>query len=210
MQLKDFNELDEIQVYNRGDRVKVANRKGPWQEVSIMLHYEREIDTAGFKKFLKDAQQAFLKYLGQTSGNLEDLMPWKVLGKKWHLSRKGFPTGQRVAWDPTVLEGLVDALLAASPEATVDWTGQQTVTVEPVGMANGWVTLNTKRRSGIDLNCTIAAGQIALGRIAEFGGEREITVGRKGQEMLRIRFDAVEQITPALKVFLKELAKAGN
>ena len=210
LQLKDFNELDEIQVYNRGDRVKVANRKGPWQEVSIMLHYEREIDTAGFKKFLKDAQQAFLKYLGQTSGNLEDLMPWKVLGKKWHLSRKGFPTGQRVAWDPTVLEGLVDALLAASPEATVDWTGQQTVTVEPVGMANGWVTLNTKRRSGIDLNCTIAAGQIALGRIAEFGGEREITVGRKGQEMLRIRFDAVEQITPALKVFLKELAKAGN
>ncbi len=207
LQLKDFNELDEIQVYNRGDRVKVANRKGPWQEISIMLHYEREIDTVGFKKFLKEAQQAFLKYVGQTSGNLEDLMPWKVLGKKWHLSRKGFPTGQRVAWDPAVLEGLVDTLLAAAPETAVDWTGQQTVTISSASAENSWVTLNTKRRAGIDLTCTIPAGQVALGRIAEFGSEREITVGRKGQELLRIRFDSVEQIVPAKKLF-EELARS--
>ena len=204
LQLQDFNELDEIQVYNRGDRVKIANRKGPWQEVSIMLHYEREIETAGFRNFLKEAQQAFLKFTGQASLNLEDLTPWKVLGKKWHLSRKGFPTGQRVAWDPAVLEGLVEMLVAASPKAIVDWTGQQTVTVQLTGSESAGATLHTKRRGGIDLVLTNPAGQVALGRIAAFGSEQEITVGRQGQETLRIRFDAVEQITKELRVFFKE------
>ena len=208
LQLKDFNELDEIQVYNRGDRVKVANRKGPWQEVSITLHWHKEIDTAGFRKFLKDAQQAFLKFVGQTSGNLEDLMPWKVLGKKWHLSRKGFPTGQRVAWDPAVLEALVGLLEQSLPGAVVDWTGQQTVSVQPAGGAASWAVVTTKRRAGLDLTLTNPAGKVALGRIAEFGSEREITVGRQGQETVRIRFDDIEQINPDFRDFLKDSARA--
>lgn len=210
LNLKDFNELDEVQVYNRGDRVKVANRKGPWQEVSIMLHYQSEIETPGFKKFLKEAQQAFLKYSTHVSLNLDDLTPWKVLGKKWHLSRKGFPTGQRVAWDPAVLEGLADMLQAASAGATVDWTGQQTVSVQLNGDDTAWATLHTKRRAGIDLALQNPAGQVALGRIAEFGTEQEITVGRKGQELVSIRFDAMDQLTPALKAFFKEHAKASR
>lgn len=173
-----------------------------------MLHYHKEIDTAGFKKFLKEAQQAFVKYTGQASLNLEDLTPWKVLGKKWHLSRKGFPTGQRVAWDPAVLEGLVDMLVAAAPNSTVDWTGQQTVSVQANGGDSAWATINTKRRSGLDLAFLVPAGQVALGRIAEFGAEREISVGRKGQETVSFRFDAIEQLTPQLKAFFKEQAKA--
>ena len=206
LQLQDLNELDEIQVYNRGERAKATNRKGPWQEVSITLHYYKEFDTPGFRKFLKEAQQAFLKYTGRSSLNLEELTPWKVLGKKWHLSRKGFPTGQRVAWDPAVLEGLVEILVAALPKAAIDWTGQQTVTVQPTGSDTTWATLHTKRRGGIDLVFTNPAGQVALGRIASFGSEQEITVGRNGLETVRIRFDAVEQVSPELRSFFEEHA----
>ena len=173
----------------------------------MTLHWHKEIDTAGFRKFLKDAQQAFLKFVGQSAGNLEDLMPWKVLGKKWHLSRKGFPTGQRVAWDPSVLEALVEMLEQSLPEAVVDWTGQQTVSVQPQGTTTTWAVVTTKRRAGLDLTLTNPAGKVALGRIAEFGSEREITVGRQGQETVRIRFDAIDQINPDLKAFLKESAR---
>jgi excinuclease ABC subunit A len=112
LNLTPLDELDEIQVYGRGPRVQAVNRSGPWQEVSITLHWHKEMNKPAFRQFLKEAQAAFLKTTSDAGGSIEDKMPWKVLGKKWHLSRKGFPTNQRVAWQPEVLERLVEILEA--------------------------------------------------------------------------------------------------
>src|SRR4029077_7531319 len=103
---KPLDDRDELAVYGRGDRVRVKNLKGPWQEVTVTVHWLREIDTPEFRAFLKRAVADYQQHTKAEPLKIEELTPWKVLGKKWHLSRKGFPSGKRVNWEPDVLEKL--------------------------------------------------------------------------------------------------------
>ena len=47
-------------------------------------------------------------------------MPWKVLGRKWHLLRKGFPSGKRVAWTAETLDKLFDLLMDVGADFAPD------------------------------------------------------------------------------------------
>ena len=70
-----------------------------------------------------------------------------------------------------------------------------------------WAAVHTKRRHGIDLSLFNESGRVALGRIAEFGKEREIAPSRNGRDQIDIRFDRAEQIaSKSLAAFLKEHA----
>ena len=104
--LKPLNDMDDIEAYGRGPRVKCKNLRGPWQEVQIDAHSWEEIDTPEFWSFLKRAVAGFQKFAERVGTKPEDVMPWKVLGQKWHLSRKGFPPGKKPVWKPEVLEEL--------------------------------------------------------------------------------------------------------
>jgi excinuclease ABC subunit A len=207
LDLKTLDDLDEIPVYGRGERVRIRKLKGPWQEVAVTVHWLREIETLEFREFLKTACRAYLNETGRAELNPNDLTPWKVLGRKWHLSRKGFPSGKRVAWEPELLDKLFDVLLEAAPKARVDWGNKQVVYFRRAEGDDVWAAVNTKRRGGIDLSLLNEPGAVALGRIAEFGKEREITPARNGREAVHIRFVKASQVTSAsLKQFLREHA----
>jgi excinuclease ABC subunit A len=207
--LQSLDDLDELPIYGRSGRVRVKNDKGPWQEVTLTVHWLREIDTPAFTRFLLRAVESYLQQVRQAALNLEDLTPWKVLGRKWHLSRKGFPSGKRVPWEPEVIERLAEVLEGTLEAAQIDWTNQQVVYVRPAESAEVWAAMHTKRRGGVDLTLTVPAGRFALGRIAELGCEREITPARNGKETISIRFDRPEQVThPALLDLLAESATA--
>ncbi len=205
--LTPLDDLDEIPVYGRGDRVKIRSLPGPWQEVQITVHWLKDVETSAFREFLR---QAIAGYRGQTtveSLNLDDLTPWKILGRKWHLMRKGFPSGKRVVWKPEVLEGLEALLRQTFPDAAWDWTGKQTVAVSLNGRDKPIATLTTKRREGLDLQLSMEAETFALGRIAGLGMRREIRPERDGRESVHIRFTTVDQATsPELLGFFREFA----
>jgi c(7)-type cytochrome triheme protein len=55
-----------------------------------------EVDTPAFWKFVDAAIAGFGKFADRVRQNPEDIMPWKVLGQKWHFARKGFPPGKTV------------------------------------------------------------------------------------------------------------------
>src|SRR4029077_1634463 len=93
---KPLDDRDELAVYGRGNRVRVKNLKGPWQEVTVTVHWHREIETPAFRAFLAKAISSYLGRMQAAPLKIDELTPWKVLGKKWHLSRKGFPSGKRV------------------------------------------------------------------------------------------------------------------
>ncbi|MBL8850854.1 MAG: ATP-binding cassette domain-containing protein, partial [Planctomycetaceae bacterium] len=203
--LTPLDDLDELPVYGRGDRVKVKNAKGPFQEVTISVHWKREVDTPAFRAFLKEACEAYFALVERAALNPDDLSPWKVLGRKWHLSRKGFPSHKRVAWEPEVLDELVAALEKAFPNGRYDWSNKQVVYVFAGDSEQPWAELHTKRRGGIDLTLLGEPGKFALGRIATLGAEREVAAHRSGREAVWIRIDAIEQVrAPALREFLVE------
>ena len=206
LKLRPLDDIDEIPVYGRGDRVTVKNQKGPWQEVAITVHWLKEIDTPEFWEFLKSAIESFKERTEHVSLNPEDLTPWKVLGKKWHLSRKGFPSNKRVAWKPEVLEKLITVLEEVHADAEIDWTNRQMVHYRHKKKSPYWAMIHTKRRPGLELFIYANPGDITLGQIADFGKEREISPNRDGREYARIQFTTVGQLnSKKLKNFLKKM-----
>ena len=117
--LKPLNDLDEIEAYGRGPRVKCKNLRGPWQEVQIDAHSWAEIDTPEFWSFVERAVAGFDKFTERVQQKPEDVMPWTVLGQKWHLSKKGFPPGKQTAWKPEVLEELLGDALRRGAEGAI-------------------------------------------------------------------------------------------
>ena len=120
--LKDVNDLDEIPVYNRQPRVRIRPAvNGPFEDVTVVLLKPSDMETPEFETFFAKARQSFLDATNPKALDLEDLTPWKKLGRKWHLMRKGFLLGA-IEWEVAVLEELAALLDELLPDAKVDWT----------------------------------------------------------------------------------------
>ncbi len=195
LRLKAVDEIDEIQVYGRGERVKFKNSKGPFQEVAIDVHWLKEIDTPAFWEFVEHAVASYLERVEvQQQRSPEDLMPWKVLGRKWHLTRKGFPSNKRVHWELAVLEQLLDILDASLKKSDIDWSNKTLISYKSATDGGLQVEVQTKRREGVFLTILMPPGKIALGQIATLGADREIASHRSGSDAVKVRFDDVEQV----------------
>ena len=118
IRLKPLNEMDELPVYGNEPRIKCKNLRGPWQEVELKVHSWAEVDQPGFWEFLEQAIAGFRQIHARATHDPEELMPWKKLGRQWHLSRKGFPPGKKVHWQPEVLEELCDMLGEKAPKVS--------------------------------------------------------------------------------------------
>ncbi len=206
--LKSLDQLDELPVYGRGDRVKVKNLKGPFQEITITVHWAREIDTPAFQKFLTAAVDSYGKQATAAALVIGDLSPWKVLGRKWHLSRKGFPSAKRVDWEAETLDQLFTLIEGIATGGTVEWGGKQTVTWTRAGEPKPAIEINTKRRTSIDLELYGPPGRFGLGHISTLGETREVDTARDGRQVVRLSLITADQVSdPALKKFLKEMWK---
>ncbi len=115
--MQPLNELHELPVYGTDKRVKVKTLRGPWQEIEMRVHSLAEIDHPRFWQFVEQAVAGFKKITERVQQDPESIMPWTVLGRKWHLLRKGFPPGKKIAWEAEVLEELLEMLAAAAPES---------------------------------------------------------------------------------------------
>ncbi len=200
LDLKPLNDIPEIESYGRASRVKCKNLRGPWQEVQIAAYSWEEIDTPAFWAFLEKAVAGFRKFTERVSQRPEDVMPWKVLGRKWHLARKGFPPGKKPAWPLEVLEDLLEQLSEAAGEAGGDsaaaevskpqflWNNQQVVNLMIPGQRDPWAVVYTKRLGGVDLQLNGPPGAFATGRIAELASQRAITSDGEQRDQIKLRF----------------------
>ncbi|VAX40264.1 Excinuclease ABC subunit A, partial [hydrothermal vent metagenome] len=208
LKIKKLDQLDELPVYGRGDRVKVKNLKGPFQQVTVKVHWLKEIETEAFKEFLQKAMQTFSGQIQKAKLNLNDLTPWKVLGKKWHLSRKGFPSNKRVQWTAETLEKLFDLLETVFSDATITYSNKTIVDITPPRAKKPIATLHSKRREGIDLSLYTEPGRFALGRFANLAADCELKQHRDGRDWITLRFDGISQVRKKeLKQFLQEFTK---
>ena len=206
--LKSLDDLDELPIYGRSNRVRVKNLKGPWQEVSLTIHWLEEIQTPAFQDFLETASESFLGLIHREEIKPDEIMPWKVLKKKWHLSRKGFPNNKRIAWDPKLLESLFELLEQTYADSSIQWDSKSLVNFVQDGKRKPFLTIHTKRREGVDVTFRAADGEITLGKIAELGSEREIKTDAKGKEQARIRFTKQSQVeSKAFQKLLKAVSR---
>jgi excinuclease ABC subunit A len=223
LNLPPFNDLAEIETYGNGPRVKCKNLRGPFQEVQVFAHGWDELNTPAFWSMVEMAVEGFKKFTERVGKNPEDVMPWKVLGKKWHLARKGFPPGKKVAWPQETLEELLEVLEsaasaglaaeAASPGATQApqflWNNQQVIHLMVPGQRVPWATVHTKRTVGVDLSLHGPAGAFATGRVADIGVKQLIQPGSEGYDAVKLRFITPEDLVRGgLAQFLAEHLEA--
>ncbi|HJQ79652.1 MAG TPA: excinuclease ABC subunit UvrA, partial [Lacipirellulaceae bacterium] len=211
--LKPLNDIDEIEAYGNGPRVKCKNLRGPWQEVQVDAHSWQEIDTSAFWAFLERAVAGFQKFTERVSIKPEDVMPWKVLGQKWHLSRKGFPPGKKTDWKPEVLEELLEMLADAAPAGQFLWNNQNVVYLMVPGVHKPWATVFTKRLSGVDVVLNGPKGAFQLGSVAELGAARELSTDGEDRDQVKLRFVTTEElhggnVAAFLKMHLESLRVA--
>ncbi|EAQ76886.1 excinuclease ABC subunit UvrA [Blastopirellula marina] len=206
--LPTLNELEDLPIYSNEPRVKVKNLRGPFQEIEIRAHTYEEVNRSEFWEFLEQAVAGFDKYLSLLTQNVEDHMPWKKLGEKWHLSRKGFPPGKNAQWDANVLEDLLSLLMETADDAEILWNNQMIVNVMAAGVSGSWASVTSKRPEDVRLTIRVPRGSVALGRIAGLGQEPDIDAKPDG-DVVKIHFRTTEDLEKGdLSEFLQETLQA--
>jgi excinuclease ABC subunit A len=205
LDLKPLNEMPDLPVYGSEPRVKCKNLRGPWQEVQLSVHAWSEINKPAFWEFLEAAVKGFEKFTDRAQESPDSIMPWKVLGQKWHLSRKGFPPGKRIQWETEALEDLCELLSEVAPKGQFLWNNQQVVHMFVRGTSEPWATVHTKKPASLDLSLVGPKNRFAFGRFADLGLEPELVTDRTNRDVVKLKFTSSEQIgDPALADFLLE------
>ncbi|QDU58839.1 excinuclease ABC subunit UvrA [Aeoliella mucimassa] len=203
--LPPLNDLDDVEAYGSGPRVKCKNLTGPWQEVQLAVHTFEEIDKPEFWKFLKRAVEGFDSFTKRKEKNPEDLMPWKVLGQKWHTTRKGFAPGKKVAWPVEMLEELFEMLHAVAPKGQFLWNNKVLVHLMAPGSKEPWATVVTKRPENVELVLNGPKGAFQLGRVTDLGSEQMLDNEGDQRDRVRLHFTSLDDLHRGdLEGFLRE------
>jgi excinuclease ABC subunit A len=205
LEIRPLNEVPGLEVYGDEERVQVANRKGPWQEVAILAHRLSEIDTPAFRAFLERAVAAFHENLKRLRTTPEDVMPWKVNGERWHLSEKGFPIGAKVKWDRALLPRLLALVRELEPGVEIRWDNRAAITLRVPGVSRAWAQWRTKEKHGLDCRFLGKKGQFNLSQVEGLGVSPHLVNDRRDGDLLRLVFQHQEHVNTArLKAVLAE------
>ncbi len=187
--LKPLHEAAELQFYSRESRINVANRKGPWQEVWMLIGKKEEIDTPSFRAFLKQAVEAFHKNVKKMNASPEDSMPWKINGERWHLGEKGFPPGRRLLWDRALLPKLLAIIKEVEPGIEIQWDSRDGILLKVPGITRAWARIRTKDSDALDCRFIGKPGQFNLSRLEGIGQSPTLAIDRAdGGETMRLVF----------------------
>ena len=206
--LKSLQDIPGLENFARDNRVEVSNLRGPWQEVVVTAHTLAEVETPAFREFLKKAIAAFGMNLVRMQTNIEDLMPWKLNGERWHLSDKGFPIGKKPKWDLAILPRLLQVIREVEPKVEIKWELKDGVTIRVPGVSRFWCRVRTKKPSDLEVFFSGKSGQFNLNHIEKFG-RAEISQRRgDGIAVIGLQFVNAEHLHPAqLKSLLVEQLK---
>ena len=209
LDLKPLNDMPDLPLYGTEQRTKCRNLRGPWQEVELRVHSYSEIDRPEFWKFLEEAIAGFRRFAEHAKASPEDVMPWKVLGRKWHFTRRGFTAGRKVRWSGEVLHHLVELLSETAPKAQALWNNKVLVPFYVKPQKEPWATILTKKSDAVHLVLTGPKGKFALGQVRNFGAAPELDAEKPNYDQIRLKFHTTKQLEDAaLTDFLKEHYRA--
>jgi excinuclease ABC subunit A len=198
-----------MDLFGDRERIRVANRAGPWQEVAIVGFKLAELDTPAFRKFLKEAVESFQSTIGKMRTSPEDVMPWKLNGERWHLGEKGFPPGYRVKWERAILPRLLEVVKESIPDVTVQWDNRLMLTLRLPGMSRAWAYVTTKSPDALDLKFSAKKGQFNLSRLDGLSGEHDVSGHRRDCDVVQIKFRTLTPVdVERLRTLLPELAES--
>lgn len=205
LDLTPIDDVEDIHYYSQSPRVSVRNLKTPWQEVTIKVWKKEEIDRPEFRAFLSRAAKAYLEQAKREKADPDELTPWKQLGRKWHLMKKGLP--KNPGWDFATIERLLPIVEQTFDVCEADFSLQSKITWSHDDGDYPVADLYTKRKDGVCLDLYVPAGTITIGAIAEFGSEQNVTAHHGERDRVQLRFVSPDQLTKAFQKWLTSVSQ---
>lgn len=196
LDLKPLNDMEQIPLYGTEPRVRVQRSSGPWQEIELRVHSFDEIDKPGFWKFLDLAIREFAKFTKKNETKASDLMPWKILGEKWHFLPRGLVGGNQLSWDYSLLREIFDILQSFEPAPQPVWTNKVLVPLfrsdrrkrSRENRKLPWVVVHTKRVDGVYVDLYVDKNSIPLGRVRSIGSDAYVNGENEEYDIVQLRF----------------------
>ena len=208
LNLTPIDDIEEVQYYSQSDRVAVRNLKTPWQEVTIKIWKKQEIETPEFKAFLQTALETYSAQATKEKANPDDLTPWKQLGRKWHLMKKGVP--KRPGWKFEALEKLLPLVETAVGDRPIDYGNRSKIVFGSPKRDKAYVEVWTKRKNHTDVVIYVPNDSITVGAIAKFGADQAVVPRANNKDAVSIRFQTAAQVNEKLGTWLKGILKELN
>ncbi|MDR0610586.1 MAG: ATP-binding cassette domain-containing protein [Planctomycetaceae bacterium] len=227
LDLKPLNNMNSIPLYGNEPRVRVHRSQGRWQEIELRVHSWEEVDRKEFWDFLDSAIKEFAKYTKKVEKNPNNLMPWKILGEKWHSLPKGLIGGDKLLWEPSLLTELFGMLKEIAPQSRIVWTNKVLVPfyqprskhrteeakklekkLEIDGRPVPWLVVHTKRVDAVYLDLYVIKNSVPLGRIRSIGNDPFVSGKNKLFDVIQLKLTKKSEIrTLEFQQLLRETLK---
>ena len=161
---------------------------GTVAKVQLQVHALEEMDTPAFWKFVDDAITGFQKFTDRVQQRPEDLMPWKILGRRLALAQKDFRRAKKSTGKPRCSRSFAKCLRQRRLAANSCGTINRSCTCWWPASAEPWGIVFTKRLSSVDLVLNGPKDRFALGRIAKLAAEREFDGSRANIDAIKLKF----------------------
>ncbi|MER3416504.1 MAG: excinuclease ABC subunit A [Gemmataceae bacterium] len=206
--IRPLNETPGVHVYGDQQRVKVKNARALWQCIEVGVHRLSEVQTPAFDRFLRQALASFLEVVNRQVQRPADLMPWKLLGERWHMCARGFPPGRTPKWDLGLLSLLLDLFKEVGPDMQFDCHYRDRIVIRPSDRARRgclWARCKTKDPEALIVSLYGNKGRFNLARLAGLGYRRELVTERPEYDIVRLWFKRAEDMPgEGLREFLRE------
>ncbi|MBN1345821.1 MAG: excinuclease ABC subunit A, partial [Phycisphaerae bacterium] len=203
--LKTLDERTDLPIYGQWSRVTIRRAMAGLDRIRVMVHDKAEIDTAGFRRFLRQAVLAYSEYSSELQEDPSKAEPWKTDGKQWHLQQRRMTRRQGIAWQGTTLLQVIGAMQKAVPGLEVEWNHKIAVVMSHKDVTGWWCRIVTAFAEHIQLEFRSRPNQFTPAMVDRIGPWNEIKrSGRLGGDEVRFRFEDMKQIDArALSTFLK-------
>ena len=191
LSLPTWNQCEELPIYGNEPRVTCKGIGRGWQEVQILAHRLDEFPAGAFDSFLDDAVEAFASSVRHPQSDRPD-----NAGRVWHFTRRGFPDGADVHWDPGLLKELFQIVQLAAGQAQIEWNHEQAVHVFVNGQPAAWATLFTKMPDTIALRLVGPKGSVPVNELSRLNESAELQDVEDDNEydVVHIRFSEKHEV----------------
>ncbi len=210
LKLGTLDDRDDIQKYGNEPRVLVRERHNETDMLRLRVFDRKEIDTPGFRAFLKDAVAAYLAHVASLARAGAETEPWKTDGKAWHLSQRIIPATRPKKWKPMALTLFLGQVNKILPRAKTLW--DRKVFVEIVGPGGGRIgKVITHQAEALRVDLHVPKGRFTPTQVEGLGFQQEFQrAGASGAE-LTFWFRTIEEVSiPQLKAVIEAARQGGT
>ncbi len=133
LKVPTLDERDDLPIYGQWSRAQLRAAGRDYDVIRIDLRDFKDVDQTAFKRFFADAADAYFYKVKELATDPVKGQPWKVDGRKWHLSQQSINAHHTIRWKPSLLLELIGRINKLDPEIVYDWNGKIAVGLHRLG-----------------------------------------------------------------------------